>query len=34
MNAKRKGNRDEHRSKRILETAGYAVTRLIGAKGL
>jgi Holliday junction resolvase len=33
MNAKRKGNRQEHRSKRILETAGYAATRAAGSLG-
>jgi len=33
MNAKRKGNRQEHRSKRILELAGYAVTRAAGSLG-
>ena len=27
MNAKRKGTRNEHRSMRLLEAAGYAVTR-------
>ena len=33
MNAKRKGNRQEHRSKAILEAAGYAVTRAAGSLG-
>jgi Holliday junction resolvase len=33
MNAKRKGNRNEHRSKAILEAAGYAVTRAAGSLG-
>jgi Holliday junction resolvase len=33
MNAKRKGNHQEHRSRRILETAGYAVTRAAGSLG-
>jgi Holliday junction resolvase len=33
MNAKRKGNRDEHRRKAILEAAGYAVTRAAGSLG-
>jgi len=27
MNAKAKGSRNEHRSRAILEAAGYAVTR-------
>jgi hypothetical protein len=33
MNAKRKGNRQEHRSKAILEAAGYAVPRAAGSSG-
>ena len=33
MNAKRKGQRNEHRSKRILETEGYAVTRAAASLG-
>jgi hypothetical protein len=32
MNAKRKGNRQEHQSKAILEAAGYAVTRAAGSR--
>lgn len=34
MNAKRKGTRQEHRSKAILEAAGYAVTRAAGSDGM
>lgn len=34
MNAKRKGTAREHRSKRILEAAGYAVMRAPGSHGL
>jgi Holliday junction resolvase len=33
MNTAAKGHRNEHRSKRILETAGYAVTRAAGSLG-
>ena len=33
INGKAKGTRNEHRSKRILETAGYAVTRAAGSLG-
>ena len=33
MNAKRKGTRNEHRSRRLLETAGYAVTRAAASLG-
>ena len=33
MNSKRKGSRNEHRSARILETAGYAVTRAAASLG-
>jgi len=33
MNAKRKGTRNEHRSKAILEASGYAVTRAAGSLG-
>ena len=33
MNAKRKGTRNEHKSRRLLETAGYAVTRAAGSLG-
>jgi Holliday junction resolvase-like predicted endonuclease len=33
MNAKRKGTHNEHRSRRLLETAGYAVTRAAGSLG-
>lgn len=33
MNAKRKGTRNEHRSARILEAAGYAVTRAAASLG-
>lgn len=33
MNAKHKGRRNEHRSKRILEAAGYSVTRAAASLG-
>jgi Holliday junction resolvase len=33
MNAKRKGTRNEHKSRRLLETAGYCVTRAAGSLG-
>jgi Holliday junction resolvase len=33
MNAKRKGTRNEHKSRRLLKTAGYAVTRAAGSLG-
>lgn len=33
MNAKRKGTRNEHRSRLLLEAAGYAVTRAAGSMG-
>ena len=33
MNAKRKGSRNEHRSRRLLEAAGYSVTRAAGSLG-
>jgi len=33
VNAKRKGTRNEHKSRRLLETAGYAVTRAAGSLG-
>ena len=33
MNAKRKGNRNEHRSMRLLEAAGYACTRAAASLG-
>ena len=33
MNAKRKGTHNEHKSRRLLETAGYAVTRAVGSLG-
>jgi hypothetical protein len=33
MNAKRKGTRNEHRSARLLEAAGYAVTRAAASLG-
>lgn len=33
MNAKKKGTRNEHRSRRLLETAGYRVTRAAGSLG-
>ncbi|MBX3024425.1 hypothetical protein KF840_05895 [bacterium] len=32
-NAKRKGTRNEHRSRVLLEAAGYAVTRAAGSLG-
>jgi Holliday junction resolvase len=31
MNTKRKGTRNEHRSRRLLETAGYAVIHAAGS---
>ena len=34
MNAKRKGTRNEHRSKVILEAAGYAVCRAAASLGV
>jgi Holliday junction resolvase len=34
MNAKAKGNRNEHRSKALLEAAGYAVTRAGASLGV
>jgi uncharacterized protein with GYD domain len=34
MNAKRKGTRNEHRSKALLEAAGYAVTRAGASLGV
>jgi len=34
VNAKGKGTRNEHRSKRILETAGYAVCRAAASLGV
>ena len=34
MNAKRKGTRNEHRSRLLLEAAGYAVTRAAASLGL
>jgi Holliday junction resolvase len=34
INAKRKGNRQEHRSKAILEAAGYAVCRAAASLGV
>ncbi len=34
MNAKAKGTRNEHRSKAILEAAGYAVTRAGASLGV
>jgi Holliday junction resolvase len=34
MNATRKGTRAEHRATRILEAAGYVVTRAGGSLGL
>lgn len=34
MNNKRKGTRTEHRARRILEAAGYYVTRAGGSLGL
>ena len=33
MNAKRKGTRNEHRSKALLEAAGYAVCRAAASLG-
>lgn len=33
MNAKRKGTRNEHRSKALLEAEGYAVTRAAASLG-
>ena len=33
MKAKRKGNRNEHRSIRLLETVGYACTRAAASLG-
>lgn len=33
-NAKRKGSRNEHRSKRLLEAAGYCVTKSAASLGL
>lgn len=33
MNTKRKGNRFEHRSRRLLEAAGYRVTRAAASLG-
>ncbi len=33
INAKRKGSRNEYRSKAVLEAAGYAVTRAVGSLG-
>jgi hypothetical protein len=33
MNAKAKGSRNEHRSRRLLEAAGYCVTRAAGSLG-
>ena len=34
MNAKRKGNRKEHRSMALLEAAGYACTRAAASLGV
>ena len=34
MNAKRKGTRNEHRSRVLLEAAGYAVTRAAASLGM
>jgi hypothetical protein len=34
MNAKAKGTRTEHRSKALLEAAGYAVTRAGASLGV
>jgi hypothetical protein len=34
MNAKRKGTRNEHRSRAILEAAGYAVCRAAASLGV
>ena len=33
MNTKRKGTRNEHRSMRLLEAAGYSVTRAAASLG-
>jgi hypothetical protein len=33
MSAKAKGSRNEHRSRALLEAAGYAVTRAAGSLG-
>ena len=33
MNAKRKGTRNEHRSRQLLEATGYAVKRAAGSMG-
>jgi Holliday junction resolvase len=33
MNPKSKGTRNEHRSRRLLKTAGYAETRAAGSLG-
>ena len=33
IQAKRKGARNEHRSRRLLEAAGYCVTRAAGSLG-
>ncbi len=33
MNAKRKGSRNEHRTMRLLESAGYACTRAAASLG-
>ncbi len=33
MNAKRKGNRQEHRSMKLLEAAGYSCTRAAASLG-
>lgn len=34
MNSKRKGTRNEHRSMRLLEAAGYQCTRAAGSLGM
>jgi Holliday junction resolvase len=34
MNAKRKGNRQEHRAMKILEAAGYSCTRAAASLGV
>jgi hypothetical protein len=34
VNAKRKGTRNEHRSRLLLEAAGYAVTRAAASLGM
>ncbi len=34
MNTKRKGNRNEYKSKKLLEAAGYAVTRAAASLGV